>query len=177
MSSAAATIDSTSLMEQPLDALAAKGVRALGEVYGAGTVPANLDALTGDPVGRMLSIRFTGTGLLAAGIRLLSRSPRFPWGGKSFAAVDDASGTGINRVNLWGRHKLFPFETRFAPSVIDGKDCVVLDYDLAENPSFIRHIHDEIREVSPGVYLGPAMWKTATSPRFVLWFGLDTNGA
>jgi hypothetical protein len=32
-----------------------------------------------------------------------------------------------------------------------------------------------VREVAPGLYLGPAMWKTATAPAFVLWFALDTR--
>ena len=39
----------------------------------------------------------------------------------------------------------------------------------------IRQIHDEIREVSPGLFLGPAMWKTKAAPAFVLWFALDTR--
>jgi hypothetical protein len=85
------------------------------------------------------------------------------------------AGTGSNRVHLGGRHQLFPFHTRITPSVLDGRDCVVLDYDLPDNPLVIRKIHDEIREVSPGVYLGPAMWKTANEKRLVLWFALDTN--
>ncbi len=164
-----------SLMVSPLDALAKQSVAALGDVYAGGSVPSTLKALNGDPVGRMLTIRYTGRGLLATGIRLLAGASAFPWGGKSFSATKKGEGTGINRVNIWGRHKLFPFETRFAPSVIDGEECIALNYDLPENPNFIRHIHDEIREVSPGVYLGPAMWKGATSERLVLWFGLDTN--
>ena len=50
-----------------------------------------------------------------------------------------------------------------------------LDYDLADNPWAIRQIHDEVREVSPGLFLGPAMWKTEGAPAFVLWFALDTR--
>ena len=167
--------NSQSLTVSPLDALAKQSVGALGKVYAGGTVPTTLKELNGDPVGRMLTIRFTGRGLLATGIRLLAGSSAFPWGGKSFAATKKGEGTGINRVNIWGRHKLFPFETRFAPSVIDGADCIALNYDLSENPNFIRHIHDEIREVQPGVYLGPAMWRGAASTKLVLWFALDTN--
>jgi hypothetical protein len=59
--------------------------------------------------------------------------------------------------------------------VTDGEPCVVLDYDLDDNPFFIRKIHDEVREVSLGVYLGPAMWKGDAGPTHLLWFGLDTR--
>jgi hypothetical protein len=68
---------------------------------------------------------------------------------------------------------LFPFDTRFGASAIDGKPALILDYDLSVNPPYIRHIHDEIREVSPGLFLGPAMWKTAKDKVLVLWFALD----
>lgn len=39
----------------------------------------------------------------------------------------------------------------------------------------IRKIHDEVREVSPGVFLGPAMWKSGQERTLVLWFALDTR--
>ena len=59
------------------------------------------------------------------------------------------------------------------------------DYDLDANPVYIRHIHDEIREVSPGLFLGPAMWNRALKrsgrgsgapdKSLVLWFALDSR--
>jgi hypothetical protein len=156
-----------------LDSLARLDVDALGAVYAAGTAPASLSALDGHPRGRMLAVKKLDHGPVAGAIRAFAAAAAFPWGGKSFAAESASAGTGINRVHLFGRHQLFPFQTRLGPSVIDGRPAVVLDYDLPDNPWIIRQIHDEVREVSPGLFLGPAMWKTKGGHAFVLWFALD----
>ena len=158
-----------------LDSLAALDVDALGRIYALGACPDDMEVLDGNPTGRMLSVRALDSGAIGGAIRRFAGAKAFPWGGKSFAADGPEQGRGINRVKLGGRHLLFPFETAIAPSVIDGRPCVVLDYDLSDNPSLIRKIHDEVREVSPGLFLGPAMWKTEDAPLFVLWFALDTN--
>ena len=56
-----------------------------------------------------------------------------------------------------------------APSWIDGKDCVVLDYSQR---SIVAHwIRDEIREVSPGLYLGVVFWQRRRILNFALQFG------
>ena len=123
----------------------------------------------------MLAVAGIGNGPLARSIRRFAGARAFPWGGKSFASSDAGFGRGINRVKLGGRHLLFPFETDFSPSLIDGRPAIRLDYDLGDNPNGIRHIHDEIREVSPGLFLGPAMWKSGPKATFVLWFALDTE--
>lgn len=160
-----------------LDSLAAMSYDELAPLYAGGRVPASMDALDGHPEGRMLAVRATGHGPVFDLLRRFAGAPFFPWGGKSFRATGQTDGTGINRVRLapLGRQALFPFETHVAPSVMDGRDCVVLDYDLPDNPWLIRHIHDEVREVSPGLYLGPAMWKTAEGHEMLLWFALDTG--
>jgi hypothetical protein len=158
-----------------LESLARLDVDALGPVYAAGTVPASLAVLDGHPRGRMLAVRALDHGGVASALRSFSGATAFPWGGKSFASRSATEGTGINRVHLFGRHQLFPFHTHVGASAIDGRSTIVLDYDLPDNPSVIRHIHDEIREVSPGLFLGPAMWKAKGAPAFVLWFALDTN--
>lgn len=161
-----------------LDDLAAKSVVELDALYRSGRTPASLAALDGAPVGRMLAIRGLDRGVVARGLRRIAASKRFVWGGKSFTSRDERSGSGINRVNLpyvLGRQQLFPFLTRFGASAIDGNPTIVLDYDLPENPPHIRAIHDEVREVSPGLFLGPAMWKRRSGPVLVLWFALDTG--
>lgn len=155
-----------------LDALGAMDARELAALYATGRI-ADVGALEGRPMGRMLAVR----GLRGGAARALARfagSRAFPWGGKSFSGRGDA-GTGVNRVHLGGRHQLFPFLTHVTASAIDGAPCVALDYDLRDNPGFIRAIHDEVREVETGLWLGPAMWKTASGPRLVLWFALDTR--
>jgi len=164
----------TSTSALDLDALAARDDASLDALYRRGRVP-TLDALDGNPTGRMLAIRGLDRGPLAARVRALAAAPFFPWGGKSFASRDAAHGVGVNRVHLGGKHKLFPFETTIVPSVIDGAPCVRLNYDLPENPWLIRHIHDEVREVAPRLLLGPAMWRGEQTHIPVLWFALDGN--
>lgn len=157
-----------------LDALSRMDARALAALYARGTTPPDVSGLEGHPRGRMLAVRALDHGLVARALRSISRAPIFPWGGKSFSGRG-ATGSGVNRVHLGGRHQLFPFHTRIQPSVLDGQPCLALDYDLPDNPALIRAIHDEVREVAPGLYLGPAMAKTASGPALVLWFALDTR--
>jgi hypothetical protein len=160
-----------------LDGLARRSAPELDALYRAARVPATMHAADGALPGRMLAVR----GLpdpLGQPLRRWAASRSFVWEGKTFDAASDLRGSGHNRVNLpnvLGRQNLFPFATEFGPSAIDGKPTLILDYDLDVNPGYIRHIHDEIREVSPGVFLGPAMWKRDESKILVLWFALDAN--
>jgi hypothetical protein len=143
----------------------------LGPVYGGGAPPV-LTELDGAPRGRMLAfVGPLGRGEAFAKLRRFAASPLFPWGGKSFTSKSPQRGAGINRVLVAG--DLFRFETRFGPSEVDGKPCMILDYDLPSNPWFIRKIHDELRKVGPGLFLGPAMWKARTGgAKLVLYFGI-----
>lgn len=161
-----------------LDDLAQMNVEELDQLYRDGSLPSSMKELDGAPIGRMLAIRYTDKTPAFGLLRRISESRYFVWDGKSFQANDDQTGTGINRVNLTlaGKYKWFPFDTRIEASVVDGQDCILLDYDQPENPWFIRKIRDELREVAPGLFLGPAMWKDNDgSAAFVLWFALDTR--
>lgn len=158
-----------------LDDLARLSARALGALYDGGVVPSELTALDGRPKGRMLAVRLAEAAGAFDRLRRFAGARAFPWGGKSFFRVDARTGRGINRVRLGPlRFDWYPFDTRIARSLVDGLDTVMLDYDKPENPFFIRRIHDEIREIEPGLYLGPAMWKDdAGGAAHVLWFALD----
>jgi hypothetical protein len=156
-----------------LDALARMDVEALGRLYARGRVT-TVAPLAGRPKGRMLAVRGLDRGGVFEALRRFAGARGFPWDGKSFAGTAER-GTGVNRVRLGGRHQLFPFLTRVTASVVDGAPCVALDYDLPDNPGLIRKIHDEVRDIGGGLYLGPAMWKGEGAPAFVLWFGLDTR--
>ena len=160
--------------DNDLRSLATMNVAELGELYAAGTVPPGLEALEGHPRGRMLAIRGLDRGARSRSLRRFSGAGSFPWEGKSFSGRG-ATGTGINRISLLGRRNWFPFQTSIRDSVIDGAPCIVLDYDLPENPAAIRAIHDELRQIEPQLFLGPAMLKARKGPRFVLWFALDTR--
>jgi hypothetical protein len=162
-----------------LDALAQRSHDELDALYRAATVSTTMHAADGALVGRMLAVKGLPAAI-AAPIRRWAGSHSFVWEGKSFEATSDTHGSGYNRVNgaaVLGRQNLFPFATSFGPSALDGKPTLILDYDLAVNPSYIRHVHDEIREVSPGVFLGPAMWKRGADKLMVLWFALDATRA
>ena len=168
---------SARLAHYDLDRLAAKTTDELDALYRSARVSSSMHAADGALVGRMLAVRGL-PGALGAPLRRWAASPSFVWEGKTFQADSDERGVGHNRVyvpNVFGRQNLFPFETFFGPSAIDGKPALILDYDLGVNPGYIRKIHDEIREVSPGVFLGPAMWKARSGKALVLWFGLDAT--
>jgi hypothetical protein len=160
-----------------LDTLASRSFDELDALYRAATVSTTMHAADGALVGRMLAVRGLPRGI-AGSLRRWAASKSFMWEGKTFQSSSDVRGVGHNRVFIpgaLGRQNLFPFETAFGPSAIDGKPTLILDYDLGVNPSYIRKIHDEIREVSPGLFLGPAMWKGARGKALVLWFALDSR--
>ncbi|HJY30831.1 MAG TPA: hypothetical protein VJ306_22545, partial [Pyrinomonadaceae bacterium] len=58
-------------------------------------------------------------------------------------------------------------------SFLDGKPTFVLDYSGPGNPPLIRSIVDEVREVAPGLYLGPAALNFRGRPRPVLFFAVS----
>lgn len=148
--------------------------RQLRDLYLHGDTPSDLATLDGDPAGRMLAVRGLGAGRAAELVRRFAGAEFFPWEGKSFEAESADRGLGVNRLRLGGRYKLFEFHTFYGESRLDGDPTIVLDYELPENPWFIRAIHDEIREVDDGLFLGPAMWKGGRGATLVVWFGLDT---
>ena len=142
-----------------LASLAAHTSAELDARYRGATGSASMRAADGVLFGRMLAVPRLPRAV-ASLVRRFAGSPSFVWEGKTFQASSETRGLGHNRVNLpraLGRQNLFPFETLFGASAIDGKPTLILDYDLDVNPPYIRHIHDEIREVAPGLFLGPAM--------------------
>jgi len=160
-----------------LDTLASLKHDELDALYRNATVSTTMHAADGKLIGRMLTVKGLPGGI-AKSLRAWAASPSFVWEGKTFQAHSETRGEGHNRVFIpraLGRQNLFPFATSFGPSAIDGKPTLILDYDLRANPSYIRKIHDEIREVQPGLFLGPAMWKTAKAKVHVLWFALDSR--
>jgi hypothetical protein len=144
----------------------------LDELYRSAKRPDFISDLNGDARGAMLAWRHPRTGPIAWWLRVFGASSSFPWEGKSFQGTSD-EGTGINRVNFFGKRRWFPFKTRFANSFLDGKPTFLLDYSGPANPPLIRSIVDEIREVAPGLYLGPAALNFRGRPRPVLFFAVS----
>jgi hypothetical protein len=88
----------------------------------------------------------------------------FLWQGKTFDARD---GSLRNRITPFS---LPAIKARVykAPSWLDEKEAIVLDYSRT---SLLAHwIRDEIREVSPGTYLGIVYWERAKILDFALEF-------
>ena len=88
----------------------------------------------------------------------------FTWKGKVF---DPDSGTLRNKILPLG-HRAIVAKVYKDASWFDQKECVVLDYSQT---SLVAHwIRDEIREVSPGIYLGIVYWSKTKLIHFALQF-------
>jgi hypothetical protein len=153
-----------------LDELLELPPERLAELYAAAGVPRLAD-LSGDLRGRMLAWHGV-SGLPAAALRALGRWDRFPWRGKTFRHASGDQGDGDNRV-FADRFHLFRFTTSVGTSRAGAFDAVHLDYDHPGNPFFIRAIHDELRQLRPGLYLGQAYLVRPAPPRLLLYFGLE----
>jgi hypothetical protein len=161
---------------QSLNSLSLLDSTALETLFAAAeAVP--LDALQGHPRGRVLAIPGLDRGLVAALVRGLHASRWWPWEGKSFSLRPGAAeGAGINRALLPIHRGLFSFRTYAAASVVDGKPCFAIDYDVPENPFMARPIYDEVRKVDDQLYLGRGMRRRpGRQPKLVLWFALDSS--
>ena len=174
--SAANGATAAQMSQHTLDSLARLSFAELEALYRRAAAPTSIRAADGALRGRMLAVRGLERGPVAAWLRRFAGSRSFVWEGKTFAARSDRDGDGHNRSaapGVLGRQNLFPFTTRIDRSEIDTAPTLVLDYDHGVNPPYIRRIHDEIRELAPRLFLGPAMWKRARGPVTVLWFALD----
>ena len=152
-----------------LDDLLGLDEQTLDELYEQARVPM-IASLDGDLRGRMLA-----TGILPPSVDAIMErwagSNVFPWGGKSFRPLAPTVGRGINRL-AGGALKMYPFLTEIGPSRAGDFDALQLDYDLPENPFFIRAIKDEVRELAPSLWLGRAYMELGGNSHFVLFFGL-----
>lgn len=155
-----------------LDALRQMSFEELDRLYRSSPRPASIADLDGDAKGAMLAWRPFRSGPIASLLRDFGSSSLFPWEGKSFSN-QGIVGTGINRISLLGKRRWFPFATRFDASFLDGKPTFVLDYSGPGNPPLIRQIVDEVREVAPRLYMGPAALNIGGRPRPILFFAVS----
>ena len=157
-----------------LEALASMTAAELEACYRAGKVPESLATLDGPVVGRLLALpKPVDHGPVAAAVRKLASWQGFPWRGQTFTSADATHGSGVNRFRVIGDHEWVRFETRIAPSAVDGQPCIVLDYDQDANPWPMRQLRDELREVGPDLYVGPALVTAGKTPRVVLHFAVQ----
>lgn len=109
-----------------------------------------------------------GTAIVAPGtpytMEIASFINHFAWQGKVF---DAQKGVLKNRILPFGLNAIIA-KVYKAPSWLDGKECIVLDYS---ETSFIAHwIRDEIRQIGPGLYLGKVYWDKKRLFDFALQF-------
>jgi len=95
----------------------------------------------------------------------------FAWKGKVF---DAKAGFLRNEILPFGL-KAIVARVYKAPSWLDGKECIVLDY--SETSLVAAHIRDEIRLIDPSVYLGKVYWDSKRLIDFSLDFGRTGAGA
>jgi hypothetical protein len=174
---AATTATATApLQDITIDELKRRSCAELESLYRELPAASSVRALEGKPKGEVLAVNKLDFNPVDNLLQSFASTPVFPWLGKGFSVDADKQGRGNNRLKLLGyKTEWFDFNTRIEPSVVDGQDAVLLDYDLASNPSPIRHIRDELREAAPGIWFGPAMARVGDQHYRVLWFAVDFN--
>ena len=88
----------------------------------------------------------------------------FAWQGKVF---DASAGVLKNHITSFGLTAIIA-KVYNGPSWLDGKDCIVLDY--SQTSTVAHWVRDEIRLISPGLYLGKVYWKKDRLIDFCLQF-------
>lgn len=89
------------------------------------------------------------------------------WKGKVFS-----EGQMINR--LAGGREAVTASVYVGESWLDGKPSVIFDYSGSKRFGDVR---DEVREVSPGVYLGVMYVRKCPEPKLAMFFALSTCAA
>jgi hypothetical protein len=94
--------------------------------------------------------------------------PPVSWKGKKF---DVSHSTGINVLTgPNGNVEKYPFITSVGPGVHDNKQVIRIDYDVPQNPLWLRPILDELVEVTPGEYLGKMQLRIIPAFPFTLTY-------
>lgn len=126
------------------------------------------DIFRQSPPGEIPNGEGDGTAIIAPGTRisdeLASFVHLFTWKGKVF---DAAKGELRNKI-LPLAHKAIVAKVYKDKSWLDDKECIVLDY--SKTSLLAKWIRDEIREVSPGIYLGVVYWGKKKLIHFALKF-------
>jgi hypothetical protein len=133
---------------------------------------ADLDKLfSSSPSGDIPSGAAKGTAIIAPGTifnaAIAEFITLFTWQGKTF---DPQKGLLRNRILPIGLNAIIA-KVYKGPSVLDQKECIVLDYS---DTSLVAHwLRDEIRLIQPDFYLGIAYW----SGQPLIHFSLQFNAA
>ena len=126
------------------------------------------DLFSASQVGPIPDGEADGMAIIAAGTRysqeIATLINYFAWQGKVF---DSKAGFLKNRIGPFGLNAIIA-KVYTAPSWLDGKECIVLDYS---DTSLIAHwIRDEIRLIATQRYLGKVYWEKKHIFDFTLKF-------
>jgi hypothetical protein len=126
------------------------------------------DLFRASPPGEIPDGEAKGTAIVAPGTsyseEIAEFINHFAWQGKTF---DAAKGVLRNRILPLGLSAIIA-KVYKAPSWLDGKECIVLDY--SDTSLLARWIRDEIRQIGPGTYLGKVYWDKKRLIDFALKF-------
>jgi hypothetical protein len=127
------------------------------------------DLFKASPAGDIPDGDAKGTAIIAPGTKyspeIAQLVSTFAWQGKVF---DAKAGVLRNKILPFGLNAIIA-KVYKAPSWLDGKECIVLDYS---ETSLVAHwIRDEIRLIGPGFYLGKVYWGKERLIDFSLQFG------
>jgi hypothetical protein len=127
------------------------------------------DLFRRSPAGEIPDGDALGTAIVAPGTHLelpiLIFTRCLAWQGKY---VNRAQGYLINKVGPLGFH-LVKARLYVGASWLDNKPAIILDY--SRTSLLARKVRDEIREVSPGTFLGIVYYGDLKTINFVLQFG------
>ena len=131
---------------------------------------ADLDSLfSASPAGDIPNGPAKGTAIIASGTLFSPEIAQFitwfVWQGKTF---DGTHGVLRNRILPFGLSAIVA-EVYKAPSLLDNKECIVLDY--SKTSEVAQWIRDEIRLLQPDFYLGRVYWNNKPLIHFCLQFG------
>ena len=126
------------------------------------------DLFTASPTGDIPNGEGKGTAIIAPGTKysavIAEAVNHFAWQGKVF---DAKKGVLKNHILAFGMEAILA-KVYKGPSWLDKKECIVLDYS---DTSILAHwVRDEIRLISPGLYLGKVYWKKDRLIDFCLQF-------
>jgi hypothetical protein len=126
------------------------------------------DLFRASPPGDIPNGSAAGTAIIAPGTVFSASIAHminlFDWQGKVF---DAQRGFLKNKILITGIEAIVA-KVYKAPSWLDGKECIVLDYS---DTSVVAHrIRDEIRLIGPNFYLGKVYWDKARLIDFCLQF-------
>ena len=154
-----------------LDAITGLGSAELERRFRAAPRPTqgDFDRLSGDLVLRGLALPGGSVS------RLIAARPDFFWSGKSFRRVEKGVTYGHNFFTVLGGARALPFVATIGPSAFDGAPSVHIDYGdpRVRGPRYARGLYDELREIAPGLWLGPGRLRLGGRLVTLCWFAVD----